>query len=146
MVIFIPVSNTESFVSIYSQTTRDYLQSIRQGDVKLPDGPLLLNPTSLMSAFHREVIEKKPEQFKIACLSDIQALFPDKNPFYAGYGNRINVSIYLILLVDSFIIFRSILQQDVWAYRAVGIPISRIFTINTKGELKHELTQTFQST
>ncbi|XP_062552152.1 phosphatidate phosphatase LPIN3 isoform X2 [Armigeres subalbatus] len=108
-----------------SKTTRDYLQSIRQGDVKLPDGPLLLNPTSLMSAFHREVIEKKPEQFKIACLSDIQALFPDKNPFYAGYGNRIN---------------------DVWAYRAVGIPISRIFTINTKGELKHELTQTFQST
>ncbi|XP_058828258.1 phosphatidate phosphatase LPIN3 [Topomyia yanbarensis] len=108
-----------------AKTTRDYLQSIRQGDVKLPDGPLLLNPTSLMSAFHREVIEKKPEQFKIACLSDIQALFPDKNPFYAGYGNRIN---------------------DVWAYRAVGIPISRIFTINTKGELKHELTQTFQST
>ncbi|XP_055837431.1 phosphatidate phosphatase LPIN3 isoform X4 [Episyrphus balteatus] len=107
-----------------SRATREYLRSIRQGDVKLPDGPLLLNPTSLISAFHREVIEKKPEQFKIACLSDIQALFPEKNPFYAGYGNRIN---------------------DVWAYRAVGIPIMRIFTINTKGELKHELTQTFQS-
>lgn len=70
--------------------TREYLRSIRQGDVKLPDGPLLLNPTSLISAFHREVIERKPEQFKIACLSDIQALFP-QNPFYAGYGNRINV-------------------------------------------------------
>ncbi|XP_058124848.1 phosphatidate phosphatase LPIN3 [Anopheles ziemanni] len=108
-----------------AKTTRGYLQSIRQGDVKLPDGPLLLNPTSLMSAFHREVIEKKPEQFKIACLNDIRDLFPDRNPFYAGYGNRIN---------------------DVWAYRAVGIPTSRIFTINPKGELKHELTQTFQST
>lgn len=106
-----------------SRATREYLQSICQGDVKLPDGPLLLNPTSLISAFHREVIEKKPEQFKIACLSDIKALFP-QNPFYAGYGNRIN---------------------DVWAYRAVGIPIMRIFTINPKGELKHELTQTFQS-
>jgi phosphatidate phosphatase LPIN len=35
--------------------------------------------------------------------------------------------------------------QDVWAYRAVGIPIMRIFTINYRGELKHELTQTFQS-
>lgn len=35
--------------------------------------------------------------------------------------------------------------QDVWAYRAVGIPIMRIFTINHRGELKHELTQTFQS-
>lgn len=73
------------------QATREYLRSIRQGNVKLPDGPLLLNPTSLISALHREVIEKKPEQFKIACLSDIQALF-QKNPFYAGYGNKINVS------------------------------------------------------
>ncbi|XP_052843397.1 phosphatidate phosphatase LPIN2 isoform X4 [Drosophila gunungcola] len=107
-----------------SRVTREYLRSIRQGNVMLPEGPLLLNPTSLISAFHREVIEKKPEQFKIACLSDIRDLFPDKEPFYAGYGNRIN---------------------DVWAYRAVGIPIMRIFTINTKGELKHELTQTFQS-
>lgn len=35
--------------------------------------------------------------------------------------------------------------QDVWAYRAVGIPIIRIFTINPKGELKHELNKTFQS-
>lgn len=74
-----------------SRTTREYLRSIRQGDVNLPDGPLLLNPTSLLSAFHREVIEKKPELFKIACLNDIKALFPT-NPFYAGYGNRINVS------------------------------------------------------
>lgn len=75
-----------------SRVTREYLRSIRQGNVMLPDGPLLLNPTSLISAFHREVIEKKPEQFKIACLSDIRDLFPDKEPFYAGYGNRINVS------------------------------------------------------
>ena len=36
-------------------------------------------------------------------------------------------------------------QQDVYAYRTVGIPISRIFTINSRGELRHELTQTFQT-
>lgn len=108
-----------------ARITREYLKSIKQGDLNMPDGPMLLNPTSLITAFHREVIEKKPEQFKISCMSDIRALFPiESNPFYAGYGNRIN---------------------DVWAYRAVGIPIVRIFTINHKGELKHELTQTFQS-
>ncbi|KAL0268449.1 UNVERIFIED_CONTAM: hypothetical protein PYX00_010397 [Menopon gallinae] len=108
-----------------ARVTRDYLKSIKQGDLSLPDGPLLLNPTSLISAFHREVIEKKPEEFKISCLRDIAALFPPEvKPFYAGYGNRVN---------------------DVWAYSAVGIPIVRIFTINYKGELKHELTQTFQS-
>ncbi|KAL6419991.1 hypothetical protein ACFW04_008230 [Cataglyphis niger] len=105
--------------------TREYLRNLKQGDLTLPEGPLLLNPTSLILAFHREVIEKKPEEFKISCLKDIQALFPEgSEPFYAGYGNRIN---------------------DVWAYRAVGIPIMRIFTINHRGELKHELTQTFQS-
>ncbi|KAF9412497.1 hypothetical protein HW555_009021 [Spodoptera exigua] len=109
-----------------ARVTREYLRSIRQGEVCLPDGPLLLNPTSLLRAFHREVIEKKPEEFKIQCLADIKALFPPgSNPFYAGYGNRVN---------------------DVCAYQAVGIPIVRIFTINYKGELKHELTQTFQST
>uniref|UniRef100_A0A0K2TJP8 phosphatidate phosphatase n=1 Tax=Lepeophtheirus salmonis TaxID=72036 RepID=A0A0K2TJP8_LEPSM len=105
--------------------TKEYLQSIKQGDLCLPDGPLFLNPTSLISAFHREVIEKKPEEFKISCLRDILKLYEDaKNPFYAGYGNRIN---------------------DAYAYRAVGIPVSRIFTINYKGELKHELTRTFQT-
>jgi len=108
-----------------SRLTREYLKSIKQEDMKLPEGPMLLNPTSLLTAFHTEVIEKKPEEFKISCLRDIQALFPPHvKPFYAGYGNKIN---------------------DVWAYQAVGIPITRIFTINHRGELKHELTQTFQS-
>jgi len=110
-------------------TTKDYLQSVSQEDLNLPDGPLLLNPTSLVNAFHREVIIKKPEEFKIACLRDIQKLFPDfdsedGNPFYAGYGNRVN---------------------DVWAYTAVQIQVSRIFTINPKGELRHALTQAYRA-
>lgn len=109
-----------------SRVTREYLQSVKQEDLSLPEGPMLLNPTSLLNAFHTEVIEKKPQEFKISCLRDIMALFPPKtNPFYAGYGNKVN---------------------DVWSYQAVGIPLSRIFTINSKGEVKHEMTQTFQST
>ncbi|PSN31896.1 hypothetical protein C0J52_21201 [Blattella germanica] len=79
-----------------ARVTREYLKSIKQGDLSLPDGPLLLNPTSLISAFHREVIEKKPEEFKISCLRDIQALFPSNSkPFYAGYGNKINVHVMI---------------------------------------------------
>ncbi|XP_064484898.1 phosphatidate phosphatase LPIN3-like isoform X3 [Ornithodoros turicata] len=106
--------------------TREYLRSIRQGDLWLPDGPLLLSPTSLINALHREVIEKKPEEFKISCLRDIQTLFNSipENPFYSGFGNKIN---------------------DTLAYRAVGIPVSRIFTINHRGELKLELMQNFLS-
>ena len=42
----------------------------------------------------REVIEKKPEKFKIECLNDIKNLFaPCKQPFYAAFGNRPNVSV-----------------------------------------------------
>merc|ERR1712079_852526 len=104
--------------------TKDYLQSLKQGDVCLPDGPLFLNPDSLIHAFKREVIDRNPEEFKIRCLKDIQSLFNGKNPFFAGYGNRPN---------------------DAYAYRAVGIPVSRIFTINPAGELRHELTQNFQT-
>ena len=37
------------------------------------------------------MIEKRPQDFKIACLKDIGSLFPN-NVFYAGLGNKINVS------------------------------------------------------
>ncbi|CAG2166047.1 unnamed protein product [Oppiella nova] len=108
-----------------SSSTGDYLKSIRQGDRSLPEGPLLLSPTSMIAALHREVIEKKPEEFKIQCLQDIRDLYPSsRSPFYAGFGNKIN---------------------DTWAYRAVEIRPSRIFMINHKGELKLELIQNFQS-
>ncbi|MFN9939158.1 MAG: hypothetical protein ACK56I_06755, partial [bacterium] len=31
----------------------------------LPDGPLFLNPESLIHAFRKEVIDRNPEEFKI---------------------------------------------------------------------------------
>ncbi len=59
-----------------------------------------------MNALHREVIEKKPEKFKIACLNDIKTLFPDgNNPLFAGYGNRANVRIVFISQVIVSIAF-----------------------------------------
>ncbi|XP_076083384.1 phosphatidate phosphatase LPIN1-like isoform X1 [Mytilus galloprovincialis] len=108
-----------------SKVTKDLLKSIKQEVHVLPEGPLLLSPTSLVSAFHREVIEKKPEEFKIACLKDIGSLFPPfTQAFYAGFGNKVN---------------------DVYAYTAINIPPYRIFTINPRGELKQESHFTFQS-
>ena len=36
-----------------AKITRDYLKSIKQGELSLPDGPLLLAPSSLLTAFHK---------------------------------------------------------------------------------------------
>ncbi|KAI1233321.1 Phosphatidate phosphatase LPIN3, partial [Lamprotornis superbus] len=105
--------------------TKGYLKWVNEQGCGLPMGPMLLSPSSLMSAFHREVIEKKPEVFKVTCLTDIQKLFATKCPFYAGFGNRPN---------------------DVYAYKQVGLPESRIFTVNPKGELIQELTKNQKST
>uniref|UniRef100_A0A663ETT0 phosphatidate phosphatase n=1 Tax=Aquila chrysaetos chrysaetos TaxID=223781 RepID=A0A663ETT0_AQUCH len=105
--------------------TKGYLKWVNEQGCALPKGPILLAPSSLFSAFHREVIEKKPEVFKIACLMDIQNLFATKLPFYAAFGNRAN---------------------DVYAYKQVGLPESRIFTVNPKGELIQELTKNHKST
>uniref|UniRef100_A0A8C1H534 phosphatidate phosphatase n=1 Tax=Cyprinus carpio carpio TaxID=630221 RepID=A0A8C1H534_CYPCA len=101
--------------------TRGYLQWVNDRGIILPRGPLMLSPSSLFSAFHREVIEKKPEIFKIECLTDIKNLFlPNKHPFYAAFGNRTN---------------------DAFAYKEVGVPLCRIFTVNPKGELIQEQTK-----
>ncbi|XP_055578988.1 phosphatidate phosphatase LPIN3 [Falco cherrug] len=105
--------------------TKGYLKWVNEQGCALPKGPILLAPSSLFSAFHREVIEKKPEVFKIACLMDIQNLFAMKVPFYAAFGNKAN---------------------DVYAYKQVGLPESRIFTVNPKGELIQELTKNHKST
>lgn len=52
-----------------------------------------MSPNRLLSAFNQEVILRKPEEFKIACLKDLLSLFPlDSQPFYAGFGNRPSVN------------------------------------------------------
>ncbi|XP_061688151.1 phosphatidate phosphatase LPIN2-like isoform X2 [Syngnathoides biaculeatus] len=104
-----------------SAITKNYLQWVNDKGTVLPKGPVLLAPSSLFSALHREVIEKKPEVFKIACLSDIRDLFnPKRQPFYAAFGNRTN---------------------DAYAYAQVGVLNTRIFTVNPKGELMQEMTK-----
>ncbi|XP_039981204.1 phosphatidate phosphatase LPIN1 isoform X2 [Xiphias gladius] len=102
--------------------TRGYLHWVNERGTMLPMGPVLLSPSSLFSALHREVIEKKPEKFKIECLTDIKQLFyPNTEPFYAAFGNR---------------------ATDVYSYKEVGVPLNRIFTVNPKGELIQEHAKT----
>ncbi|UZJ55128.1 hypothetical protein CBS101457_004448 [Exobasidium rhododendri] len=153
-----------------SDATRAYLKGISQNNYKLPDGPVIMSPDRMMASFHREVILRKPEVFKMACLRDIARLFgadprqavlppPQKDdhssssieiqqdslvnapatlptipkakskpstgtiqqyttPFYAGFGNRIT---------------------DALSYRSVNVPSSRIFTIDSNGEVQMEL-------
>jgi len=43
---------------------------------------------------------RKPELFKMACLRDVQQLFGNRNPFVAGFGNRITVKIALVVLIE----------------------------------------------
>nr|XP_008541024.1 PREDICTED: phosphatidate phosphatase LPIN1 isoform X3 [Equus przewalskii] len=70
----------------------------------------------------QEVIEKKPEKFKVQCLTDIKNLFfPNTEPFYAAFGNR---------------------PADVYSYKQVGVSLNRIFTVNPKGELVQEHAKT----
>jgi hypothetical protein len=79
----------------------------------LPPGPVITSPDRLIDAFTREVIKRRPHEFKIAALSGIKKLFPpDARPFYAGFGNR---------------------DTDVISYTAVGIPIHKCFIINPEG-------------
>lgn len=102
--------------------TRGYLHWVNERGTMLPMGPVLLSPSSLFSALHREVIEKKPEKFKVECLTDIKNLFyPNTQPFYAAFGNR---------------------PTDVFSYKEVGVPLNRIFTVNPKGELVQEHAKT----
>ncbi|ORZ22163.1 Lipin/Ned1/Smp2-domain-containing protein [Absidia repens] len=104
--------------------TRDYLKKVEQGNYQLPDGPVIMSPDRLFTSFHREVIMRKPEVFKMACLKDIQRLFGGRDPFYAGFGNRIT---------------------DAISYRSVSVPASRIFTIDPYGDIKLELLKGFTS-
>jgi len=97
-----------------AQTTRNFIFNLKQdGDTCLPKGPVFMSPDRLFGALDREVIRRKPEEFKIACLQDIAKIFPS-NPYYAGFGNR---------------------KTDLVAYMEAGVPSGRVFIINPSGNI-----------
>ncbi|KAI4375032.1 hypothetical protein MLD38_012950 [Melastoma candidum] len=108
--------------------TRRFLINLNQNGKVLPDGPIVISPDGLFPSLYREVIIRKPHEFKIGCLEEIKSLFPsDCNPFYAGFGNR---------------------DTDEISYLKVGIPKGKIFIINPKGEVvvnRHVDTKSYTS-
>nr|GMD16727.1 phosphatidate phosphatase PAH2-like isoform X1 [Ipomoea batatas]GMD42836.1 phosphatidate phosphatase PAH2-like isoform X1 [Ipomoea batatas] len=95
--------------------TRQFLVNLMQDGKGMPEGPVIISPDGLFPSLFREVVRRAPHEFKISCLEDIKALFPpDRNPFYAGFGNR---------------------DTDEISYLKVGIPKGKIFIINPKGEI-----------
>ena len=64
------------------------LQGVSQEGNSLPDGPVILSPDRLFKSAMREVVQRRPQVFKIAALRDIGNCFKDHTPFYAGFGNR----------------------------------------------------------
>jgi len=103
-----------------SSSTKSYLKHVSQGEFKLPDGPVIHNPDGVLEAIYREIVLKKPEEFKIACLRHIKSLFCGREPYIAGFGNRIT---------------------DVITYKSVNIPDNRIYTVNAMGEIQAEYTK-----
>ncbi|MCD7464036.1 hypothetical protein HAX54_051955 [Datura stramonium] len=100
---------------VQAYLTKSFLFNLKQDGKTLPTGPVVISPDGLLPSLYREVIRRAPHEFKIACLEDIKALFPqDHNPFYAGFGNR---------------------DTDEFSYRKIGIPKGKIFIINPKGEV-----------
>ena len=97
-----------------ASATRSYLEKLKQDDLHLPDGPIVMSPDGLIKSLSRE-IKRKPHEFKISCLNKIRRLFPSNvRPFYCGFGNR---------------------ETDTISYREVGVPEENIFIINKAGDL-----------
>lgn len=95
-----------------SSVTRNYLRNIDQGGFNLPEGPILLNNDGIIAALYKEVISKETDIYKRNMLEMVLGLFPAKREnsdiLIGGFGNKL---------------------KDVFAYQAVGIKNSRIFTI-----------------
>ena len=102
-----------------SNQTKNYLRNLEENDLKLPHGPVVLSPDRLFQSLAREVIYKRPQDFKVPALRDIKNLFPKDrpSPFYAGFGNR---------------------DSDKIAYKSVGVEPGKIFIVNPKGVIVTE--------
>lgn len=99
-----------------SDSTRNYLATLRQERCGLPPGPVITSPYRLFASIVREVITHKSEIFKFNMLQSISSLFPaNSSPFNAGFGNT---------------------EADYAAYLNAGVPKDRIFIVDYEGTVQ----------
>ena len=87
----------------------------------MPCAPVWTSPDGALAAGYREVVQRRPHEFKIAALSALAELFSESGRnaaevpvFAAGFGNR---------------------KTDVLAYRAVRVAAQRIFVVEPSSSL-----------
>lgn len=69
------------------------MSDLSKNNMKLPDGPLMINQEKLWSSFLNEIIKNKSLEYKFECLQSIKSLFSnEKDIFIGGLGNRMNVN------------------------------------------------------
>ncbi|XP_023337794.1 phosphatidate phosphatase LPIN3 [Eurytemora carolleeae] len=96
-----------------SESTREYLHSLREEEYTMPSGPILLYTDSVINALTAEIIDGNPEVQKISKLARVRGVFSG-NPLFAAYGNR---------------------DSDIMAYKALSIPEDHIFRLDEESLL-----------
>ena len=92
--------------------THEFLNNMEKDGIKLPSGPIIMDPDGIFSSFKKGIVQKQQYFIKILSLLEIKSLFGknnDEENFYAGFGNK---------------------ETDAIAYRYLGIPLKSIFIIN----------------
>ena len=101
--------------------TRKYLEGIEQEGMHMPKGPIICSPNRTFASLIREVVRRKPQEFKIPVLRSISDTFTlESSPFVGGFGNR---------------------PTDEQSYIQAGVDKTKIFIINTKGDIRHTTTE-----
>lgn len=98
--------------------TRNYLEGINQDGCHMPKGPIICSPNRTFASLIREVVRRKPQEFKIPVLRSISDTFTmESSPFVGGFGNR---------------------PTDEQSYIRAGVDKDKIFIINTKGVIQYK--------
>ena len=130
--------------------TRDYLQRLHVDGHKLPLGPVIISPDGLVPSLYREMVVKRPYEFKIRCVaissSQLQFAFIAQSHGQVTQWHRAqtlhmprrcleNIRQLFPPARNPFHAGFGNRHTDERSYRAVGIPDARIFTINKHGML-----------